>query len=185
MSRWLTFISSSIQNKILASKGSYKKIAKRTVSVKKVMYVMFFTNQSPAIQITVPKITFVKVFKSKILRKLKNFFANLVPASVLSSARLLHDKASSHKVVIVRENMKQEKIVELPHPRYLPDLGLFLLLRFKNHLAGKKCQTCRILGSAISQRLNSIHVPSKYLKHGYKIRIKDLKFVYITEWIIF
>ena len=45
-----------IQNKIWATKGGKRPcIAKRTMSIKKVMYVIFFTNQGPAIQIAVPK----------------------------------------------------------------------------------------------------------------------------------
>ena len=45
-----------IQNKIWATKGGKRLcIAKRTMSIKKVMYVIFFTNQGTAIQIAVPK----------------------------------------------------------------------------------------------------------------------------------
>ena len=45
-----------IQNKIWATKGGKRLcIAKRTRNVKKVIYVIFFTNQGPAIQIAVPK----------------------------------------------------------------------------------------------------------------------------------
>jgi hypothetical protein len=43
-------------NKIWATIGSQRPcIAKRTMSIKKVMYVIFFTNQGHAIQIAVPK----------------------------------------------------------------------------------------------------------------------------------
>ena len=45
-----------IQNKIWATKGGKRPcIAKRTMNIKTVMYVIFFTNQGPAIQIAVPK----------------------------------------------------------------------------------------------------------------------------------
>ena len=45
-----------IQNKIWTTKGGIRPcIAKRTMSIKKVMYVIFLTNQGPAIQIAVPK----------------------------------------------------------------------------------------------------------------------------------
>ena len=45
-----------IQNKIWATKGGKRPcIAKRTMSIKKVMYVIFFTNQGPAIKIAAPK----------------------------------------------------------------------------------------------------------------------------------
>jgi transposase len=50
---------------------------------------------------------------------------------------LLHDNASSQKAAIVREYLKQEKVVELPHPPYSPDLapcGFFLFPSLKNTL---------------------------------------------------
>ena len=59
---------------------------------------------------------------------------------------------SSHKAAIVREYLKQEKVVELPHSPYSPDLApcdFFLFLRLKKHLAGRKYQTRKNLGSAI------------------------------------
>jgi hypothetical protein len=63
-------------DKILATKGSKKLyIAKRTISVKKVMYV-FVTNLGPAIQIAVPKGKSVnaKFNKGKVFHKLKKYF---------------------------------------------------------------------------------------------------------------
>ena len=50
-----------IQNKIWATKGGKRPcIANCTMSIKKVMYVIFFTNQGPAIQIAVPNDISVK-----------------------------------------------------------------------------------------------------------------------------
>ena len=111
-----------IQNKILATKGGKRPcIAKRTMSFKKIMYVIFFTNQGPAIQIAVPKGKSVnaRLYKGNVLHKLKKYFLSRQPATV----RLLHDNASSHKAAIVRKYLKQEKVVELPHPPYSPDLA--------------------------------------------------------------
>ena len=108
-----------IQNKIWATKGGKRAcIAKRTMSIKKVMYVVFFTNQGPAIQIALPKGKSVnaRFYKGKVLPKLKKYFLNRRPATGLRGVRLLHDNASSHKAAIVREYLKQEKVVELPHP---------------------------------------------------------------------
>ena len=93
-----------IQNKIWATKGSQRPcIAKRTMSVKKVMYVIFFTNQGPAIQIAVSKGKSVnaKFYKGKVLHKIKKYFKNRRPATVLRCVRLLHDNASSHKAAII------------------------------------------------------------------------------------
>ena len=95
------------------------------MSIKKVMYVIFFTNQGPAIQIAVPKCNSVnaRFYKGKVLHKLKKYFLNRQLATGLLGVRLLHDSASSHKEAIVREYLKQEKAVELPHPPYSPDLA--------------------------------------------------------------
>jgi histone-lysine N-methyltransferase SETMAR len=71
---------------------------------------------------------------------------------------LLHDNASSHKAAIVREYLKQKKVVELPHPAYSPDIAicdLFLFPTLTKHLAGRKYQTQKNQGSAIFQCLNS------------------------------
>jgi hypothetical protein len=78
------------------------------MSVKKVMYVIFFTN--PAILIAAPK---SKSVNAKFY-KLKKYFQNQQPATSLHGVRLLHDNASSHKANIVREYQKQEKVAELP-----------------------------------------------------------------------
>ena len=108
-----------IKNKIWATKGGKRLcIAKRTMSIKKVMYVIFFSNQGPAIQIAVPKGKSVnaRFYKGNVLHKLKKYFLSCRPATGLRGVRLLHDNASSHKAAIVREYLNQEKVVELPHP---------------------------------------------------------------------
>ena len=56
-------------------------------------------------------------------KRLKKYFLNRRPATGHRGVRLLHDNASSHKAAIVREYLKQEKVVELPHPPYWPDLA--------------------------------------------------------------
>ena len=76
---WVHFYESKrkIQNKIWATKGGKRPcVAKRTMSIKKVMYVIFFTNQGPAIQIAVPKGKSVnaRFYKGNVLHKLKKYF---------------------------------------------------------------------------------------------------------------
>ena len=78
-----------------------------------------------------------RFYKGNVLHKLNKYFLSRRPATGLRSVRLLHDNASSHKVAIVREYLKQEKAVKLPHPPYLPDLAT-CDSRLKNHLAGRK-----------------------------------------------
>ena len=147
------------------------------MSTEKVMYVIFFTNQGPAIQIAVPKGKSLnaKFYKGKLLHKLKKYFLNRRQATGLRGVRLLHDNASSHKAAIVRECLKQEKVVELPHPPYSPDLApcdFFLFPRLKKHLAERKYRTRKNLGSAIFQCLNSI--PRKDYENAFENWIKRL-----------
>ena len=115
-----------IQNKIWATKGGKSScIAKRTMSIKKIMYVIFFTNQGPAVQIVAPngKSVNARFYKGYVLHKLKKYFLSRGPATGLRGVMLLHDNASSHIAAIVRKYLKQEKVVELPHPPYSLDLA--------------------------------------------------------------
>ena len=162
-----------IQNKIWATKGGKRPcIAKRTTSSKNVLYVIFFTNQCRATQTAVPKGKSVnaRFYKGNVLHKLKKYFLSRRPATGLNG-RLLHDNASSHKAAIVREYLKQEKVVELPHPPYSPDLAP-CDSRLKKHFAGRKYQTRQNLGLAIFQCLNSI--PRKDYENTFKNWIKRL-----------
>ena len=90
------------------------------------MYVIVFTNQGPAnIQIAVPKGKSVnaRFYKGNVLHRLKKYFLSRRPANGLRGVRLLRDNASSHKAAIVGKYLKQEKVVELSHPPYSPDLA--------------------------------------------------------------
>ena len=145
---WVHFyeLKRKIQNKIWATKrGKGPCIAKRTMSIKKVMYVIFFTKQGPAIQIAVPKDKSVnaRFYKGNVLHKLKKYFLSRRPATGLCGVRLLHDNASSHKAAIVREYLKQEKIVKLLHPPYSPDLAT-CDSRLKNTLLEENIKRAKI-----------------------------------------
>ena len=162
-------------NKIWATKGGKRPcIAKRTTTIKKVIhvYVIFFTNQGPAIQIAIPKGKSVndRFYKGNVFHKLKKYFLSRRPATGLRGVRLLHDNASSHKAATVCKYLKQEKVVELLHPPYLPDLAN-CDSRLNKHLAGRKYRTRKNLSLAVFQCLNSI--PQKDMKMHLKIGLKD------------
>jgi histone-lysine N-methyltransferase SETMAR len=96
-----------------------------------------FTNHGPAIQIAVPKGKYViaKFYKGKVLHKLKKYFEKNIDQQLVSVV-LLHDKASSNKAAIVREYLKQEKVVELLYPPFLPDpapCDFFIFPRLKKN----------------------------------------------------
>ena len=85
---------------------------------------------------------------------------------------MVAQQSSSHKAAIVHEYLKQEKVVELPHPPYSSGLAP-CDLRLKKHLAGSKYQMLKNLGSAIFQCLNSI--PQKDYENAFKNWNKRLK----------
>ena len=68
------------------------------------MYVIYFTNQGPAIQIAVlnGKSVNARFYKGNVLHKLKKYFLSRRPATGLHGVRLLHDNASSQKAATVR-----------------------------------------------------------------------------------
>ena len=150
------------------------------------MSVIFFTNQCLAIQIVVPKGKSVdaRFYKGNVFDNLKKYFLSRRPATGLRGVRLLHDNASSHKAAIVREYLKQEKVVELPHPPYSPDLAP-CASGLKKHLAGRKYQTRQNLGLAVFQCLNSI--PRKDYENAFKnwIKMKLTEPLSITWWRVF
>jgi histone-lysine N-methyltransferase SETMAR len=91
----------------------------------------------------------------------------------LLGVRLLHDNALSHKSAIVREYLKQEKAVELPHPPYSPDLvpcDIFLFKRLKKTPCWKKI----LKAKKISVRLFSSILRKDY-ENALKNWIKRLK----------
>jgi hypothetical protein len=119
--KWVHFYEPNrkIHSKIWATKGSQRHcIAKCTMSVKKVMYVILFINQGPDIQIAVPtgKSVNAKFCKGKLFHKLKKYLKTRRPATGLRGVRLLHDNTTSNKAAIVREYLKQEKDCRAPSP---------------------------------------------------------------------
>lgn len=153
-----------VSNKIWATKNARRpSIAKRTRTVKKVLYAMFFSSSGLAIQIAVPKGRTVtgRFYKNVVLKQLKKYYKQRRPVTGLKYVRLLHDNAPAHKAAIVTDFLKSEKVTVLPHPPYSPDLApcdYFLFPRLKNHLSGKRYNSRKALGSAIYQCLKGIHV---------------------------
>ena len=138
------------------------------MSIKKVMYVIFFTNQGPAIQIAVPKgkSANARFYKGNALHKLKNYFLSRRPATGIHSVRLLHDNALSHKTAIVSQYLS------FPHPPYSPDLAP-CDSRLQNISLEENIKREQNLGLAIFQCLNNI--PRKDYENAFKNWIERLK----------
>ena len=115
-----------VSNKIWATKNARRPtIAKRTRTVKKVLYAIFFSSSGLAIQIAVPKGRTVtgRFYKNVVLKQLKKYYKQRRPVMGLKYVRLLHDNAPAHKAAIVTDFLKSEKVTVLPHPPYSPDLA--------------------------------------------------------------
>lgn len=113
--------SSTFKSQSERSRTKYRPPKKRTMSVKKVMDI-FFSNEGPAIQISVAKERFAnaKFNKGKVVHKLKTYFIKRRPATCLRYVKLLHNNAFPHRAAVVRDILKQEQFVELPNPPFWP-----------------------------------------------------------------
>ena len=126
-----------IDNKIWATRNARRSvIAKRTISVKKVMLAVLFDINGPITQISVPRgQTVTGTFnKRKMLGKLNKCFKKRRPKTGLRGVRFLHDNAPAHISSIVIDYFETKKVTVLPHPPYSPDLApaeFFLFPKFK------------------------------------------------------
>ena len=74
------------------------------------------------------------------------------PATDLRGLCLIHDSAPTHKWVLIQDFLKEEKVVQLSHPPYSPDLSpcdFFLFPLLKKTLSGRRYESRSALGSAI------------------------------------
>ena len=94
------------------------------------------------------------------------------PATGLRGLCLIHDNTPAPKCVLVQDVLKDEKVVQLSHPPYSPDLcpcDFFLFPLLKKTLTGRRYESRSALGSAIYQCLQGIP--------------KTAYFSAFTEWI--
>ena len=95
------------------------------------------------------------------------------PVTGLRGLWLIHGNAPAHKCVLVQDVLKEEKVVQLSHPSYSPDLSTCDFLLFpllKKTLSGHRYESWSALGSAIYQCLQGIP--------------KKAYFSAFTEWIL-
>jgi histone-lysine N-methyltransferase SETMAR len=87
--------------------------------------------------------------------------------------RLLHYYASSCKAAIVREYLKQVKVVELLHPSFSPDLALCEFFLYPKYilLEENMKREKKIGGSAIFQCLNKL--PRTDYENAFIIGLED------------
>ena len=136
-------------------------IAKRTISLKKMLYAIFFNSSGPVIQVPCPPGHTVtgRFYKNSVLKKVKEFYNKKRPSKGWSGVHLLHDNASSHKCEVIKSYFGSEKVKVLNHPPFSPDrspCGFFLFPRLKKMLSGNKYTSRSSLDNAIHQCLQQI-----------------------------
>ena len=136
-------------------------IAKRTISLKKMLYAIFFNSSGPVVQVPCPSGHTVtgRFYKNSVLKKVKEFYNKKQLSKGWSGVHLLHDNPFSHKSEVVKSFLASEKVKVLNHPPYSPDLSpwyFFLFPRLKKMLSGNKYTSRSSLGSAIYQCLQQI-----------------------------
>ena len=110
-------------NRVWATKNAVRaSIAKRQRTVKKALYVIFFDNKGPVMQLPVAKGRTVigAFYKNFLLKKLKALFKRRRPKTGLKYLHLLQDNAPAHKARIVTEFLESEKVNVFPHPLFHP-----------------------------------------------------------------
>ena len=78
---------------------------------------------------------------SHIHSKVKAHYEKRRPATGLRGLCLIHDNAPAHKCVLVHDCLKEEMVVQLSHPPYLPDLSpcdFFLFPLLKKTLSSRR-----------------------------------------------
>ena len=109
---------------------------------------------------------------SHIHSKVKAHYEKRRPATGLRGLCLIHDNAPAHKCVLVKDILKEEKVVQLSHPPYSPDLSpcdFFLFHSLRKTLSGRRYESQSALSSAIYQCLQGLP--------------KKAYFSVFTEWI--
>ena len=110
---------------------------------------------------------------SYIHTKVKIHYEKRRPATGLRGLCLIHDNAPAHKCVLVQDFLKEEKVAQLSHPPYSPDLSpsnFFLFSLLKKFLSDRRYESRSDLG--VVQFTSVFRV---YLKKAY--------FCAFTEWI--
>ena len=136
-------------------------IAKRTISLKKMLYAIFFNSSGPVVQVPCPSghIVTGRFYKNSVLKNVKEFYNKKRPSKGSSGVHLLHDNASTLKCEVVKSFLASEKVKVLYHPPYSPDLSpcdFFLFPSLKKMLSGNKYTSRRSLGSTIYQFFQQI-----------------------------
>ena len=154
-------------------------IANRTISLKKMLFAIFFNSSGPVVQVVpCPSGHTVtgRFYKNSVLKKVKEFYNKKRPSKGWSGVHFLHDNASSLKCEVVKSFLASEKVNVLNHPPDSPDLSpcdFFLFQRLKKMLSGNKYTSRSSLCRAIYQCLQQI--PKENYLSAFRDWVKRLQ----------
>ena len=139
-------------SKIWATKNVRRpSIAKRTTSMKKVMFEIFFNSRGEPVQIAIPhgkKVT-GKPFRRLAMKKFENYVKKSRPRLCLQSLTLLQNIVPVHTSKGTLAFLEMKGLTILLHPPYAPDLApcdFFLLPCLKNLSSEGDITQDRLLG---------------------------------------
>ena len=146
------------------------KIARRSRTVRRVMYALFFDSDGIVARVPVPEHTSVTgtFYKNNVLSEVVRHYTAKRPRTGLRGVKLLHDNAPAHRSAVVTKYLQENNIETLPHPPYSPDLSpcdFWLNPHIKGYLRGRRFETRSAVGSALYQGTNSI--PKEMFKKAF------------------
>ena len=156
---WISFFEpeGKENNKVwIGENGARPQIARRSKSVKRIMYALFFDARGIVARVPVPEHKTVTgiVYAEKILPAVIKHYMEARPRTGVRGLRLLHDNAPAHCSALVQDYLKTHGLKTLPHPAYSPDLSpcdFWLNPLIKKCLKGRRFETRTAVGRALFQ----------------------------------
>ena len=102
----------------LEKKGARPQIARRSRSVKRVLYALFFDARGIVARIPVPEhktVTGIH-YAEQVLPVVVNHYMATRPRTGVRGLKLLHDNAPAHCPAVVQDYLKTQGFKTLPHP---------------------------------------------------------------------
>ena len=178
---WISFFEpeGKENNKVwIGENGARPQIARRSRSVKHVLYALFFDARGIVARIPVPEPKTVTCiyYTEQVLPIVVNHYMVTLPRTGVRGLKLLHHNAPAQCSSMVQDNSKTQGFKTSPHPAYSPDLvpcDFWLNPVIKRCLSGRKFETRTAVRRALFQCTDSI--PKCDYKSTLKNWIKRLK----------
>ena len=161
---WISFFEpeAKANNKVwIGENGARPQIARRSRSVKRVIYALFFDARGIVAKIPVPEHKTVTgiCYDEQVLPVVVNHNMATRPRTWVRGLKLLHDNAPAHCSAVVQDYLKTQGFKTLPHPAYSPDLApcdFWLNPVITKCLSERKFETRTVVGRALFQCTDSI-----------------------------